>query len=746
MKFSQNDDVILILNLTDRRGKTIRVDMVNDIKIRIWTQDPNKFIGKTKRDIVRKPEYDMIVLSDYEMSSLPSGVIQYEYRYNTFSKDFNEWDGKYDRSHHIITDLYWKNKNISEHPCNPINYESLEALKDMIDREHNERIKQFKDLQHYVSEVYTNALGDEVERAQEAETALSERIDKSNEKVDKIETKLNEEIERANSTDIALFKYIKEIEEKSGGNKEEQDQKNEEIEDKIDTTKEDLTKLVEAEKERAEKVENELDAKIDKFVTKGKNKVSELNTLIEAEVTRSKGEEARIESLVYNFADNAKDQIKKVKKEVEKISDSTDGLSAKLDAEISDRKINDNETIANLNAEIKRATTNEDRLEEMIKNNSNLIQNENSRAELVEKDLAESLQKIKQSVLDNNSNVNSTLEELRKELNAEVFRATEEEENLQNQIDLLNSDSSVVGSVDHKIADSFHSVEHLLDEFKDSLEAVISGDYATKEELRQEILKLLGTAPEAYNTLGKIAEKLNSDDEVFAVIKEILTGKADADNVYTKAEIDRKEADLSNLIENETQRSVLAENGLQGQLDTLNGDYADFKEKVNKHIADGDSNYNELSNQLQQEINRAKAEEEAINNSLSNLNDDYASFKEKVNTHISDADNKYQELNQSIIAEQTRATNEETKLQNAIDVINGNEEVIGSIAHAIKDCQHYTDDAIEKVMHNVNDINSNLESHVEDFNNYKSSQEEFINSLLERIIKLETLVDWSDFS
>lgn len=59
----------------------------------------------------------------------------------------------------------------------------------------------------------------------------------------------------------------------------------------------------------------------------------------------------------------------------------------------------------------------------------------------------------------------------------------------------------------------------------------------TKEEintlLTERLAELLGSAPEAYDTLGEIAAKLQSDDNAFSVINDILQNKANTNHTHS---------------------------------------------------------------------------------------------------------------------------------------------------------------------------------------------------------------------
>lgn len=771
MKFEPNNDIYLVLNLTDRRGKKIRANMCNDLKVKVWTNDVNKFLAFGLRDIQQHKDYDAIAIPDFMMEALPSGVVMYEYKYNTYSKDFESSDHKFDRSHVVTTDIYWKNKNISEKPSNPINYQSLEYLKDLIDRERTERIKADKDLNHYVSEVYTNALEDEVERATYREDELEDKINSSNEKVSSLENKLNEEIERSNQVDIEMFKYIKEVESKSGGNKEEQDKKNEEIEKEIDTTKEDLTKLVEAEKERAEKAEKELDNKIEENNNKFNLKDIELNSLIEAEVSRSKTEEARIETKVETESDRAKEQekhlqsdiddevkrakakeeelynlivantskdtdlkdrVEAVEKTAENVSEKlekhlaeADTTNSKLDAEITRSTNKDNELETSLNQEISRATIKENEIVASIENLDSthkaelsrlesLINQEANRATEAEKHVTDDLNaeisraKAKETELENSiAEINSNATELTQSVNdiqtalneeistrilrdneviasveAEVSRAKTEEERIENKIDSvasnLTSETERAKLVESDLAQSLQqlkqSVNSSSDELKESVESL-------KSDLNAEISR----STNEDTRLNNLINIINGEESVNGSIKHSFKHSTD----YTDSEISK------------------LENSLTLQFDNALSQYA-TKEEVDGRIKDiigtapsALDTLGEIADRLAEDSDALKAINSVLNDKA---NADSVYTKQEI-------DNKVVEINSSISIEANRAKLVEETLTNLVAVINGGEEVVGSIKHSLEDSKHYTDEQIGLLQ---GTINNNLKEYVKE--------------------------------
>ena len=754
MEFSNNNDVLIILNIKDRRGRNIRVSAVKDIKIKVWTHNPDCALTFDYRNIIQKRDCDTLLIKGSQMEALPSGVVTYSYSYKTF--DNMPHPGHFHNAEHseiVVTDIFWKNRHRETVIESPTYYHSLEFMKDLIERERNERIHQFKDLQYYVTQEYTNKLNDEVERATYREdeleayinevsgktdsnySELSEKIDSN---YDDLKEKIEAEVKRSQDVDIHFLEIINELDKKYENKGTETDEKLDSENKRAEEAESQLQSDIVAETERAKAEEKRIEEKLDAEIARSKAEDVQTNLVIETEVTRAKQEEARIEARMEAEKARAMNREKQLQSDIDdeitrsknvdeqiikkqtELKDSFDELKNAVQDEIkrsqqfdeeceamckkSSQKVSDLETALNdeiarakkkennikskLEDEVSRATLRENELETSfnilqtkVDNNTNLIQNETSRAELVERDITEALQQLKQLVNSKNGDITATIEALRNELYAEINRSETEDENINRLLEILNGDENVIGSVLHSIKDAEHRINDTIEDLRDEVEEIIGGnleEYATKKELADEIKKLLGEAPEAYDTLEKIARKLNEDDDVFAAIKSVLTEKANAEDVYTKSEIDRKEGDLSNVIQNEIQRATLTENGLQSQIDSFNSDYDIFKQKVNKHIADGDANYQEVYN--------------------------------------------------AIVKEQTRAENEETKLQNQLDVINGDENTIGSIAHAISDANHYTDDEIEKVMHNVTDIETNINNHIQEaetnFNNIQNQLDE----------------------
>ena len=838
MEFTNNNDVLIQLKIKDRRGKRVRVADVKDLKVRVWTNNPDCALTFDFRDILQKREEDTLIIKGFQMEALPSGVVTYSYHGFVEVAEHGHIHRE-DVSEVVITDIFWKNRMTDLVIDNPTYYHTLNHMKDLIDFERKDRIKQVKDLERYINEEYTNNLKDEVERAKYAEERLEDSInevkDNSEANYSELKGKIEAEVKRSQDVDIQFLKELNALEAKFEGRGTDTDNRLEDADNRAQEAEKQLQAYIDAEKARAKAEESRIEEKLDAEIARSKAEDTQTSLDLAAETTRAKGEEARIEArmeaeksraqsaekrleaaiddevarskaadektakkqeeLQESFSElknTVLDEIRRsqqfdedCEKMCKKSSEDVEALKTALDDEVARAKKKENNIKKAVENEVSRATIKENELEaattlleQKVDKNAGDVVDETNRAKLVEKDLADSIQALKQTVLSKDQSYNDQFQDLLNKLNAEENARQIKDEDLQRLIDILNADEFTVGSVAHSIKDAEHRIDDILEALKHEVDEIIGGnleDYATKEYVDNRFEKLIGAAPEALDTLEEIAERLQKDDDLHKALQELLSKKANKEDVYTKSEVDAFTGDLQNSINAEAQRAQLAEDGLQTQITTnlgeistikdkvqanteaiqeevnrakaaeqgLNGtltnlsnDYDLFKDKVNQHISNGDANYAEVANGLLQETNRATAAEEALQNSLNQTKSDLSTLQEKVNTHLSEADDNYTEVKRGLTEEVTRATNVETQLQNQIDVINGDENTIGSIEHAVADAKHYTDDEVEKLSHVVETAEDNLAAHVDESN-------QRFEELQKRIEALEALLTWA---
>lgn len=86
-------------------------------------------------------------------------------------------------------------------------------------------------------------------------------------------------------------------------------------------------------------------------------------------------------------------------------------------------------------------------------------------------------------------------------------------------------------------------------------------DYATKAEVSSSIAEVVGGAPATLDTLKEIADALTDDETTIGTIAAAIETKANANDVYTKGEIDNKIGDLGEVVEVEAQEATYWQEG-----------------------------------------------------------------------------------------------------------------------------------------------------------------------------------------
>lgn len=706
MEIKKGSDLILILRLEDIKGRPLRVKDTAHIKIYVWTANRNNYLVFNKRDILTEGNVDRIAIPSDFMNTLETGVVCYTYDYAMWDSSFKHTDCMYNKVKEVVTDLLWENSNYNQIPANPINYQTLEYIKDLIEEERLDRIKADKHFEHFLKCEYTNKLNDEVKRSTEVDIEMLNRINSNKEATDKdikaVTDKLNEEIRRSNEVDIEFHKLLKDNSDSTS--------------DKIDDVTTSFTIALNTEISRATTKENEIATNLTTEINRVTAEINTTRDSIEAESNRAKAAEKQLTDSLNAETDRAIERENAINSKVNELIEN-------LGDEIERSLEKDREHKQEIDIEVNRAKAVENTLETLITNEVNRsttkdneltgsISSEVERAKAVEKDITDALKALKSSVADKNTEVTDAIDAekaramaaekaVADNLTAEVTRATGKEDELKNSIDTVNNAvTNEVGRAtakEQEIVDSVSSLsDTVADEVKRSTDkdaeltkavsdevaratakenevsnAVIAeisrakaeearieskadtnasnltseiarakaveadittnltalknkvltdadtnaATYATKAEVDSRIKDVIGTAPEALDTLGEIADKLSNNDDVVSTIINTLSEKANSADVYTKSDVDTKVTTINSTINAEVARATAAENKVATDLTT--------------------------------EVSRAKDAEKA--------------------------------------------------LSDKIDKINGDASVIGSIAHSLEDAKHYTDDEISKL-------------------------------------------------
>lgn len=220
--------------------------------------------------------------------------------------------------------------------------------------------------------------------------------------------------------------------------------------------------------------------------------------------------------------------------------------------------------------------------------------------------------------------------QLRNDLTAEVNRAKANENALSSDIHAEatkreNDDNTIKDNLNAEVARATAKENEIKAEVD-----VINGDSTTEGSFRKAIADVVGAAPEAYDTLKEIADKLNSNDDLHTAINDAIATKATtvalneeitrakAAEAENKAEIAAEaarakevEGDNALAIQNEASRATTAETAinesLNTEIDRANGQEAYLQNLVNAKADTTalDSAKAELDKKISDETTRA---------------------------------------------------------------------------------------------------------------------------------------------
>lgn len=266
-------------------------------------------------------------------------------------------------------------------------------------------------------------------------------------------------------------------------------------------------------------------------------------------------------------------------------------LDEKIDQKERESKERDNVLQQNINTE-KQERVNADT---QLRND---LTAETNRAKASENALSEDIK----AEATKRENEDSTIKD---NLNAEVTRATAKENEIKAEVDVINGDSTTEGSFRKAIAD------------------------------------VVGAAPEAYDTLKEIADKLKDNDDLHTAINEAIATKATT--VALNEEITRAKA-----AEAENKAEITAEAARAKEVEGDNA-LAIQNEQTRATLAE-----NTINDALNTEVERAKGQEAYIQGIVNTKADTTALEGAKT------------ELDKKISDETTRATEEEDELRSLI--------------------------------------------------------------------------------
>lgn len=266
--------------------------------------------------------------------------------------------------------------------------------------------------------------------------------------------------------------------------------------------------------------------------------------------------------------------------------------------------------------------------------------------------------------------------QLRNDLNTEINRAKAKENALASDI---QAEATKRENDDNTIKDNLNAEVTRATAKENEIKAevdVINGDSTTEGSFRKAIADVVGAAPEAYDTLKEIADKLNENDDLHAAINDAIATKATT--VALNEEITRAKA-----AEAENKAEIAAEAARAKQVE---GNNALAIQNEESRATTAETAINEA---VSTEVERAKGQEAYLQNLINTKADTTAleGAKTELDKKISDetarATAEEDELRSLITTEQNRATASEKsiaddlngKLANKADTTTLNEQV-----------------------------------------------------------------------
>lgn len=251
--------------------------------------------------------------------------------------------------------------------------------------------------------------------------------------------------------------------------------------------------------------------------------------------------------------------------------------------------------------------------------------------------------------------------QLRNDLTAEVNRANASENALSSDI---QAEATKRENDDNTIKDNLNAEVTRATAKENEIKAqvdVINGDSTTEGSFRKAIADVVGAAPEAYDTLKEIADKLNSNDDLHTAINDAIATKATT--VALNEEIARAKA-----AEAENKAEIAAE---AARAKEVEGDNALAIQNEASRATTAETAINEA---IRTEVERANGQEAYLQNLVNAkadttaLNSAKAELDKKISDEATRATENEDELRSLITTEQNRATASENSIA---DDLNG---------------------------------------------------------------------------
>lgn len=686
----QNNNVSIQINAKDLSGRQLRVADCAVFIVHVYTDDMKQYLTFSKRDMLMTEFVDELVVPRHQMENLRSGVVQYSYSYLPANHDCiydkddeaNEEvvENEHTHKHHhfahqheqlihskpVVTSIYWRNIK-HPHPSVPVNsvsYFDIKHLHDLIEKEHVDREVAFNQLQSIFTDDFDAKLDAEIERSTAEDEKINAELESIKAQFDELNTKSEEtgdkvnqeiadnsaaitaEVNRATQKEIELEQLIQgevsraksaeEVIDTKISMEKERAQANEaNINDRLVS----VTDRFDAFKSITNEAINKLNADLSAETSRSAQKDIEHSNLVETEANRAKAVENKLTVDLDTEIARAKDAEKHLLDEVHNVSDKVSKL-AEVDniynkAEVDTMLTDVNNTLSTVSTKLDITDGKADA--EIV------------RAKSVESELSDEIKNLKSAASDKNTETADAITALAADLIKEVARAKAAEKVNADAITILTGDSATPGSVKKSLSDAKEYTDIELAKLSVAKNAELADalkNYTTVSDVDKKISEVIGTAPEALDTLGKISTALSADSDAISAINGVLAGKANSADIYTKSELNTKFTEVKNDVSKLETKVVNADSAINNRID-------DLVTKVNAVESAGNTQISSLADAIAGEETARKAAVKTVADKLD-------SEVDKLNTKVS-------EVNSALIEDIAKSDAKDIELEAKID-------------------------------------------------------------------------------
>lgn len=667
----QNSNVTIQINARDITGKPIRVSECEVFLIHVFTNDVKRYLTFTKRDMLMTESVDELTIPKHQMEQLESGVVQYTYDYLpinhqcVFENEMKIEESECKHPHHhfhnnlyhskpVVTSIYWRNIHC-HHPQRPLNTVTLfdiERLQREIDSERISREKDIQDLQDLFKEGFDDNLNEEINRSVKEDEKINTSIDNIKESIEGITQDINTNQE-SNKTEINQNKVDIASEVARATAKETELQQTIEGEaNRAKSQEEVIATSLQMEKERATANEQNISSRIDAINEKFETFQNLQNDSISSEIERAKSVEASLNDKINNVNSA-------LANEVQRSSENDVKHTELVETEANRAKAVENKISTDLDTEIQRAKDAEKHILGEVHN----VQGEVSNIATLKNDIDTINNWVNNHTNDVdalNTKVNgivSDVDKAKADILSEIAKCDAENNKLSTDIQTLSDSVYNKSEVDTKVNDINTSIA--------SLENWKNNHSDNTDELNVKVTKLIADTEKLSTGLStETTNRINEDTKLITKV-EVVDGKVNA----------------------EIERAKSNEELIKSEVAELKANASAKHSELSDSIAETNAN---LTLAIDTESNRSKEVEKELNDKINSIN------LPEINSNIST-------LNDSLNAEKSERETGDKINADKIEIINGDKETIGSIAHALEDAKHYTDDELAKLNYPTTD-------------------------------------------